>query len=297
MRCWRVPERVTGLAPAKVNLILEVLGKRLDSFHELRTVLQTLELSDTVTIASRDVFGVPVTVTGPFAPGTPADESNLAWRAAQFLAQRTGNSVDNLAVHLEKQIPPAGGLGGGASDAATTLRLLQQVWDNASDRDVFAAAAATGSDEPFFVCGGTALATGRGEHVEPVAALDDHAVVLFLPHTTIEMKTPKMFQALAATGFDDGGATAIFLEASPRRVRSNDVYNAFERVAFDVFEGLGALHADLERRTGAAIRLAGAGPTLFWIGPPGEGAAIAESAPGTACGVILTATAPSLWKP
>src|SRR5688572_15340241 len=122
-----MPAELTAPAPAKVNLVLEVLGKRDDGFHEIDTVLQTLELADVVTLS---VGGPPgIVVSGPYADGTPADESNLAWRAAEALARRTGRPLaGRLRMSLEKRIPPAGGLGGGASDAATVLRLLQRTW-------------------------------------------------------------------------------------------------------------------------------------------------------------------------
>jgi 4-diphosphocytidyl-2-C-methyl-D-erythritol kinase len=292
-----VLDTVTAPAPAKINLILEVLGKRFDGYHELRTVLQTLELADTVTITARTPGGPGIIVTGPFAAGTPQDATNLAWRAAEELGRRTGHTPGGLAIHLEKRIPPAGGLGGGASDAATTLRLLQRVWEGVSDRHVAAAAAAVGSDEPFFMLGGTALATGRGDHVQAVEPLAPHAVVLFIPGATIEHKTGRMFHAIGASGFDDGSATAMFREAAPRRFRSSDVHNAFERVAFDVFTGLAEIHEEIQARIGEPVHLAGAGPTLFWIGPEEGGASVAERAQGANWQVIPTWTAPSLWKP
>ena len=136
-----VPEAITAPAPApaKINLILEILGKRPDGYHEMRTVLQTLQLSDTVTITGRASNATWVTASGPFASGTPLDGTNLAWRAAEELARRMGHSLDGIAIHLEKRIPPAGGLGGGASDAATVLRLLQRIWPGVSERHVAAA--------------------------------------------------------------------------------------------------------------------------------------------------------------
>ena len=288
------PDLLTGLAPAKLNLVLEVLGKRPDGYHELDTILQTLALADRVTISRGG--GPPVLVTGPMAKGTPADHSNLAWRAAEALARICGESVGGLSIAIDKQIPAAGGLGGGASDAATVLRLLQQWWPAATDEALQRAAAEVGSDESFFLTGGTARARGRGEVVTALPPLPSHAVVLFIPPETIESKTPRLFAALAGQPFDSGSVAAAFVKDPPSRFAGADVYNAFERVAFDVFPGLASLHERIEARSGEPIHLAGAGPTLFWIGPRARAAAVAASAAGLDCTTIPTATAGSLWR-
>lgn len=290
-----MPEELRASAPAKINLMLEVTGRRPDGYHEIDTVLQTLALADEVRLSRSSTPGL--CVTGPFSAGVPADDSNLAWRAARELGQRLGEDASSLTITLDKQIPAAGGLGGGASDAATVLRLLQRWWPAADEQALMAAAAATGSDESFFLTGGTARARGRGERVTPLMPLAPHAVVLFVPRETVERKTARMFAALDALPFDRGGIAAAFAARAQERVGSADVYNAFERVAFDLFPGLAALWEELERRLQEPVRLAGAGPTLFWIGPPGRGEAVAACAAGLPCRAISTATAPSQWRP
>lgn len=285
---------VVGLAPAKVNLTLEVLGRRDDGYHDIETVLQTLELADRVTLIPSDE-GITVEATGPFAAGTPCDESNLAVRAVHAVCEVTGRPRPGLAIQLEKHISPAGGLGGGASDAATVLRLLQRQWGDVSDDSLVAAANAIGSDEAFFLFGGTARATGLGEHISPLPDLPARGVVLFVPPATIERKTASMFKALDALPFDSGSVTQSFIDEPPDDFTSADVFNAFERVAFDVFPGLSGLWQQLEDRVGEPVRLAGAGPTLFWIGPISDTDRVASSAADLACTVIKTVTARSLW--
>lgn len=282
-----MPDILRGEAPAKVNLVLEVLGKRPDGYHEIDTVLQELELSDMVEVE----FGVSwsMSVSGENAAGTPADESNLALRAARLFLDRfqPGGSV---AIGLEKRIPAAGGLGGGASDASTVLRLLKSRFRAASDDDLYVLGNELGSDEAFFLEGGTARAKGRGELVTPLKGLAQHDVVLFIPERTIERKTARMFAALDRHPFDTGAVAQQFVEEQPRSVSSADVFNAFERVAFELFPWLAGLWEDLEARIGEPVRLAGAGPTLFWIGPSG-GTEVARAAEGAACSVIVTRTA------
>lgn len=284
-----MPEVLEALAPAKVNLVLEVTGRRPDGYHEIDTVLQTLELSDTVRVSfDREPS---VYVAGTFAAGTPEDVSNLAWRAAEQLAKRCERPTEGLRIELEKRIPAAGGLGGGASDAATVLRLLGGLW-GAGDRTLVECANAIGSDEAFFLVGGTARARGRGERLERLPTLPSQPVVLFVPQTTIERKTARMFEALDRLPFDDGGVSEAFAHREPGPIHSVDVFNAFERVAFDLFDGLAATWEELEQRIGEPVRLAGAGPTLFWIGTSEKLAVRAfEAASGLACTPILTRTA------
>lgn len=283
-----MPEVLIGRAPAKANLVLEVTARREDGYHEVDTVLQELELADEVRVTFGGGSGV--TVEGPFATGVPLDETNLALQAAIILAERCGHPVARVRIHLVKQIPAAGGLGGGASNAAAVLKLLQAPW-GASDLDLLAVANAIGSDEAFFLQGGTARAQGRGERVQKLPALTKHGVVLFVPPATIERKTARMFAALDLQPLDAGGVAEAFAQRERGPFTSSDVHNAFERVAFDVFDGLEGLWLDLETRIGDAVRLCGAGSTLFWIGAPGEAAKVAAAADGALCTVIATATA------
>ncbi len=286
---------LSAAAPAKINLTLEVTGRRDDGYHTLSTILQTLSLSDEVTV--RLAGEAPgVLVSGPFAEGTPADASNLAWRAAAALAELTNRSCDGLGISIQKQIPPAGGLGGGASDAATTLRLLQPVW-GASDGQLLKAASAVGSDEAALVLGGRVHATGRGDVVRVLPDGPKRAVVLFAVDIGLVGKTGRLFRALTEHELDSGEVTEAALLDPGRLWTSAGVFNSFEMVAFDVFPGLAELRDDLKRRVGDAIRLAGAGPTLFWMGSPDACDDIIRRASGAGCKIIPAETAESLWKP
>ena len=282
-----MPEVLSGPAHAKVNLVLEVLGKREDGYHDIDTILQEIELADRVSIEPAAEWRIEV--TGPRAAGTPADESNLALKAAMLLAERVNSSFPCL-IRLEKHIPAAGGLGGGASDAATTLKLLAKLWPHVSWRDLQVVARLVGSDEEFFLTGGTGRAEGRGDRVTPLPDLPPHDVVLFVPPTTIERKTARMFAALDRMPLDSRLFGELFVADHPHYQCSADVFNAFERVAFDLFPWLAELWQDLEQRIGEPVRLAGAGPCLFWIGPSGEGSRIAAACTGAACEVIATHT-------
>ena len=282
-----MPDTFSIRAHAKVNLSLEILGQRDDGYHEIDTILQEVDLADTVTLTPGATWSV--TASGPYAAGTPIDSTNLALKAALLLAERA-RLASTFSIHLEKHRPPAGGLGGGASDAAAVLRLLQTAWPGITVADVETVANDVGSDEAFFLVGGTARARGRGERVTELPPLPLHDVVLFVPHPTIERKTARMFAQLAGHPFDSGSVTESLARSLPARITGRDVFNAFERVAFDLFPWLAELWHSLEQRTGSEVRLAGAGPCLFWIGPPGAGAGIAKSAEPASCTVLLTKT-------
>lgn len=286
-----MPETAAADAPAKINLVLEVLERRPDGYHELRTVMQKLTFADRVTVSWDADPGV--TVSGPAAPGTPADETNLAWQAATALQARIGRKAPMPHIALDKRIPAASGLGGGASDASTVLRLLAVAWNVDDETALLDAANAVGSDEAFFLGGTTALVTGRGDVVEPLPALAPHGVVLFVPEETLPRKTATLFQALARQPFDEGARTAAFLERHPAGVTVAGTFNAFERVAFDAFPGLRSLRDAIEGAIEAPVRLAGAGPSLFWIGPRDLAAAIAARAADIrGLTVVATATEP-----
>ena len=167
-------------AHAKINLDLRVLGPRLDGYHELRTVYQTIALHDVIECIPRE---------GPLAiecdaAGVPLDGSNLVWRAADALwrALRRRTPVRDVLIRLQKSIPLQAGLGGGSADAAATLMALSRLWKvpvrPAQLTDV---AATLGADVPFFLAGGTALGLGRGDEVYPLADLPRHWIVLLVP--------------------------------------------------------------------------------------------------------------------
>lgn len=166
--------------PAKINLTLRVGARRDDGFHDVRTLMQSIALGDTLKITSR---------RGPFvldarAPGVPSDRSNLVWQAAELLWRAVGGEGEprNAHVRLDKAIPTAAGLGGGSADAAAALTGLNVIWETRrSRRDLIRLAAQIGSDVPFFLQGGTALGTGRGDEVYPVDDITRLGIVVIKP--------------------------------------------------------------------------------------------------------------------
>lgn len=157
---------VTVRVPAKVNLQLSVGPVRPDGYHELVTVFHAVNLCDEVT-ATR-AAELSLTISGEGAQFLPLDETNLAWKAAVALAEHAGIPAD-VALHIEKLIPVAGGMAGGSADAAGALLACDLLWNLATPREeLMMLAAALGSDVPFALHGGTAIGTGRGEVLTPV---------------------------------------------------------------------------------------------------------------------------------
>lgn len=165
---WVATGSVTVRVPGKVNLHLGVGGRRDDGYHELTTVFHAVSLLDEVTIRNSDSLSVEV--TGEGADRVPADERNLAWQAAEMMAQHVGRSPD-VEIAIEKAIPVAGGMAGGSADAAAVLVGMNTLWEvGVPRRDLHALAGRLGSDVPFALHGGTALGTGRGEELATVLA-------------------------------------------------------------------------------------------------------------------------------
>jgi 4-diphosphocytidyl-2-C-methyl-D-erythritol kinase len=191
-----------ALAPAKLNLYLEVLGKRDDGFHELETLMVPIRLYDRLRWTPGDQgesgFSLRFDQSTPaaFQASIPVDRRNLVWQAAELLARDAGVAATGEFV-LSKRIPSQAGLGGGSSDAAAALVLANAAWGLAYSRDELSRfAAQLGSDVPFFLAGQSAICRGRGERVEPVVSFPRLNVVIVVPPEGVS--TAAAFQSLAA---------------------------------------------------------------------------------------------------
>jgi 4-diphosphocytidyl-2-C-methyl-D-erythritol kinase len=189
---WVPTGSVTVRTPGKINLYLAV-GDLLDSgYHELTTLFHAVSLVDEVTVRNADVLSL--NFTGEGAGQLPLDERNLAWQAAELMAEHVGRAPD-VSISIYKSIPVAGGMGGGSADAAAVLVALNSLWElGVARRDLHTLAAKLGSDVPFALHGGTALGTGRGEELATVLARNTfHWVLAFADGG---LSTPKVFREL-----------------------------------------------------------------------------------------------------
>ena len=269
--------RLEKKSPCKVNLSLNILGKRPDGFHELETVMQPVNLFDELSF-ERGGSGIRLTCD---EPSLPVDSKNLVYRAAEAFL-KLQNLDAGVRIHLKKRIPLAAGLGGGSGNAATALLGLNELFGSQLPVKALETIAATlGSDIPFFLYDQPALATGRGEKVQPLenfSALRGRA--FFLVHPGFGISTPWSYQNLArfpaALNGHPGRAQRLvsLLQAGDLKTAAEEFYNSLEAPAFDKFPVL-ALYKEFLLANGALFSLmSGSGSTTFAIA---ENLAAAES--------------------
>jgi 4-diphosphocytidyl-2-C-methyl-D-erythritol kinase len=249
---------LTVYAPAKINLVLEVLGKDND-YHRISSIVQSIDLCDVLNFQLDQEIYLECDV-----PSLKRD--NLVTQAATLLKESTKSSLGTR-IELRKHIPWGMGLGGGSSDAAATLLALNELWGlRLTLSELVHLASKLGSDVPFFIHKGTALVEGRGEKVTPLPSLPSTCFVLLVPPLPkISGKTKQMYNNLRVADFTGGQFVQKAL--SPlRQGKTLDhslMFNVFERVAFDFFPGLDKYRKALEEAGAPGVYLAGSGPCLF----------------------------------
>lgn len=278
---------VTIETPAKVNLTLEVLGKRDDGYHEIASVMQAVSLFDTLTFTIAEDLQLTTD-----APGLTLRE-NLVYRAACLLREEAHVSK-GAEIKLIKNIPVAAGLGGGSSDAAATLLGLNLMWGLGLDiKDLEGLAAQLGSDVPFFLSGGSALAGGRGERITPLPTPPNAWLILAFQPNVLENKTAAAYRALTSMDYTDGRKTARLASSlrSGAALHNDSPFNVFDCVAMRLFPGIGGAWTILESVSGTPVHLSGAGPTLYCLADgPAEGEKVVRecSAKGLDCMLVRT---------
>ncbi len=252
---------ITRSAYAKINLSLEVIGKRKeDSYHDVISVMQLLDLHDTLTFSPAGTLTIETD-----DPLLARGESNLVWRVACALQEATGVDTGAL-IELQKRIPIAAGLGGGSSDAAATLLGLCDLWQlQLSREELLNLASGLGSDVPFFLNGPTALVEGRGERVTRIPSPPSGWVVLVCQPYQMADKTRRLYGSLAPQDMTNGNLTRQLISSilDSEFPTSRLLYNAFERSAYTVFDGLQKTRYKIARASGRDVHLSGSGPTLY----------------------------------
>lgn len=251
-------------AYAKVNLTLDVLGKRPDGYHDLKSVMQRISLCDEVDLE--------LDTGAPWAldcdqPGVPLDGENLAWRAAEVFFSAVGRECSGLHMTIRKRIPSQAGLGGGSADAAAVLRGLNRYYGSPyAPMELADLGAQVGSDVPFCVLGGTALAQGRGERLEVLPPMPDCWIVLCKPD--FGSSTPALYRMLDEIAIPRRPQQEAMIQA----LRGDDLRGVAEQLC-NVFEcAVAPLHPELEeiqalfRQAGAwGVQMSGSGSAIFGI--------------------------------
>lgn len=251
---------ITILAPAKINLTLEVLGKRADGYHEVRSVMQAISLYDRLSFEPSERIEYRSD-----SPGWSAKKSLVS--VAVRLLQETGACSRGAVVTMEKHIPMSGGLGGESSAAAATLRGLDQLWGlGLSPEQLVELARQLGSDVPFFFDGDTAMVEGRGEIVKPLPPLSRMWVILVVPAIPqLPEKTRQLYASLNASHYTDGSITQRLVSEITRGNEPDPglLFNVFESVADGAFPRLSAYGERMTQAGAPYVHLAGSGPALF----------------------------------
>ncbi len=248
-------------APAKINLTLDVLYKRPDNYHEIEMIMTTVDLADRIGLKATE-SGIHIESADRFVP---SDSRNLAYQAAKLLKD-TFNIKSGVIISLEKQIPVAAGLAGGSSDAAATLKGLNQLWQlNLSLDELAELGAKIGSDVSFCVYGGTALAKGRGEIIEHLPAPPHCWVVLAKP--TIGVSTADVYGAFDANKAHHPETEKMIeaLEQGDYQGMCDHLGNALESVTLDMHPEVAQIKEQMKKFGADAVLMSGSGPTVFGL--------------------------------
>ena len=259
--------RLKVFSPAKINLYLRILGKRPDGYHELETVMLPLEFGDEITLQSGNT-GLTLECDHP---NLPTDDSNIALRAARLLAEHFDRDA-GARITLLKQTPLAAGLGGGSSNAAAVLTGLNRLWNlNVSSEELHGLAARLGSDVNFFMAGGAALCSGRGERIEPITC--NFAGTILLVNPSFGISTKWAYEHWAKTAAESR-LTGKFPEVSLllRALAEGDLasvaqclFNSLEVPSIRKFPVLGLIKKSMCENGAAGALMSGSGATVFGL--------------------------------
>ncbi len=297
---WVPTGSVTVRVPGKVNLYLSVGDLRDDGYHELTTVFHAVSLLDEVTVRNADMLSLEL--AGEGAESLPTDERNLAWRAAELMAEHVGRGPD-VAITIEKSIPVAGGMAGGSADAAAVLVAINSLWElGVPRRDLHTLAARLGSDVPFALHGGTALGSGRGEELATVLARSTFHWVLAFADSGLS--TPAVFAEIDRLRESaDRSLPAPLEDPEPvlAALAAGDPATLAPLLGNDLQPASLSLHPNLRRTLRAGVEagalagvVSGSGPTCAFLCPSSSSAVDigAELAGAGVCRTVRVASGP-----
>ena len=255
-------------APAKINLFLEVTSRRADGYHNIESVMQTVDLFDTLTFTRR-IRDARKVILECEDKRVPLDEKNLVYRAAKLFFEYTGTDESDVTVHLEKRIPMAAGLGGGSSDAATTLLALNKLYDTVLSTDELCAIGARiGADVPFCVRQGIAVTRGIGEILLPCAPLPDCFIVIACAGEGVSTpwayaRLDEMYDYDARDVSSDGFVST--LGSGDIALVAAEMTNIFESVVISEREMARCIRDTLASSGALKAMMSGSGPSVFGV--------------------------------
>ena len=260
-------------AYAKINLTLDVLGKREDGYHDIKSVMQTLSIRDDIEI---DVGTGKPWVVKCDKEEIPTDSRNLVWKAAEVYSQVSRKELGGIEIRITKRIPSQAGMGGGSADAAAVLRALNRHFgDPFSIYALAEIGAQVGSDVPFCVIGGTAMVEGRGERIRKLPDMPDCVVVVCKPDFSVS--TPELYQKLdscATPMHPDNKAMERALQEGDIGAVANQIYNVFDPVVTADHLELNYIKSIMNSYGSLGQQMTGSGSAVYAIMPSFEYAAV-----------------------
>jgi len=249
-------------AKAKINLSLDVLGKRQDGYHELKTIMQTVELHDIVTLETAE-SGIQIGCNKQYVP---ADENNIAWKAANLLIKKY-NIKKGIRIYIQKNIPVAAGLAGGSADAASVLRGINLLYNlGMSNNELMAAGLEIGADVPFCIRGGTMLAEGIGEKLTPLKCLDGVDILIIKPKVSVSTAWVYKNLDLSAINFrPDTDKLISAIEQKKLDFLAENMKNVLETVTLPKHKVLDEIKSRLIECGALGSMMSGSGPSVFGI--------------------------------
>jgi len=265
-------DKIKVAAPAKINLFLEVLGKRPDGYHDIHSWFQAVSLFDRIEIARNDSSDIRLRILKETI--LPVDRSNLVYKAAELMRTRYAGDT-GFDIVLEKNIPVAAGLGGGSSDTASTLHGINRLLGlNLPDKELARLGLELGSDIPFFFSSGQAEVTGRGEIVKNIDLPLDYWIILVCPSLAVSTAESYAGLKMGLTSPRSGIKLFCCKDFKGLIKEISKINNDFERLHFLSFPELEKIRDVLLKNKAAMVRMSGSGPTIFGLYrfmPEGEG--------------------------
>ena len=254
---------VTIKAPAKINLALDTLYKREDNYHEVEMVMTTVDLADYITVTPLEKNEIKIK-SNEFT--MPLNEKNLAYQAAKLFKEHF-NIDKGVEIYIKKRIPVAAGLAGGSSNAAATLKALKELWQVDCTIDELAELGAKlGSDVPFCVYGGTALATGRGEKIQQIPSPPKCWVILIKPR--IGVSTKEVYECIDSKDIDKRPNNKFLIEClknEDTRQLAENMFNVLEGVTMDKHPVIQQIKDIMTNNRALGAMMSGSGPTVFGL--------------------------------
>jgi 4-diphosphocytidyl-2-C-methyl-D-erythritol kinase len=249
-------------AHAKINLGLLLIGKEKDGYHQIATVFQEVDLCDTLTFRKTSIPAIQIICTDP---SIPLDEKNLIHRSFELYKNRL-NIEGGIAVHVEKRIPSGGGLGGGSSNAAATLRCCELLWRQFTEEQILHRMAfEIGSDVPFFLLGGTALGLGRGEKLTPLDIPHDYWIALVFPGFPVSTAWAYQCSRIGLTNVDKISKLRALFSQNEIHTWYENLINELESVVFQKHPELHDIKMQLYKLDAFYASMSGSGSTLYGL--------------------------------